>query len=501
MKIKKCTIHKLNKIIKNREIICFGAGNALKSLCSNYRYFYFEKYIKYIVDNDQNKVGNIMNLNGKDVIIHSYDYLTKNIKSNDVILISNKYYSDEIAKQLMMSEKLKNVECYFYPNEKRGIASFFQWFAKKFPLSNTLLFQGPGDFYENSYAIRDYLVSAGLMKKYKLVWIVNSDIKCKDTTKEKYIVRNCLKYSTSIKEILKYVYYFSTAKYIFYESAPIPKYRDEQKLVFLGHGAYSLKKSKGIIVTSRMVDYVLCPSEKCIAGVCDQTRAFEDQIFICGCPRNDILFSKNRVIDKVVSVDKNQKIIIWMPTMRQASWSERKDSERIFAHGLPLLEGKEDFEQLNNLLGELNMILVVKPHPFQRLSVYDLNQYDNIKFVLSQTLLDKNINLYELMKDTDALISDYSSVSFDYMLLNKPIAYAIDDMKEYKLGFAMDNPLEFMPGHHLLTKNDLFNFISDIANTEDRYKEKRKEICDFVHKYQDGENSKRVIEFLGIGSE
>ena len=60
--------------------------------------------------------------------------------------------------------------------------------------------------------------------------------------------------------------------------------------------------------------------------------------------------------------------------------------------------------------------------------------------------------MYVLLRNADALITDYSSAYFDYMLLNRPIAFTVEDIEEYrkKRGFVFDNPFEYMPVRRLI---------------------------------------------------
>lgn len=497
MKTKKCSVYYFKRILKRKRIICYGAGQAFISFCNNYQHFGLIDNLKYVVDNNPQKQNGTLDILGKQIIVRSYKYLLTHISEEDVIFITNRKYADEISTQIEKEPILKDIPSYFIPEEISWVNKIMWGISSVLPLRNTLVFQGPDEFCDNGYAIRDHMIRTGIGKKYKFVWNVDSTSDFQNSKNQIYIKRNGYKYSDSIMDRWRYIYYFSTAKYIFYESAPLKKVRRKQNLVFLGHGAFSLKKSQGIIVTSQDVDYVICPSENCVEGICEQTRSSPEQMLICGCPRNDILFSTKSVIERVLGKREHTKVIVWMPTLRQSNWSERKDSKKIYPFGIPLISNCEELQQLQRLLKKHSICLLIKPHPFQDISRFgNINTTNEIKIVVNNELKQKKIDLYDILKDTDALISDYSSVSFDYMLLDKPIAYTIDDMDEYSLGFAMDNPLEFMPGHHLKTYDDLIQFICDFEN--DVYRDKRNKICDFIHKYRDGNNTKRLLKKIGV---
>ena len=104
------------------------------------------------------------------------------------------------------------------------------------------------------------------------------------------------------------------------------------------------------------------------------------------------------------------------------------------------------------------------------------------------------------MAQSDALIADYSSVYLHYLLLNRPIGFALSDIKEYgdTRGFVFENPLDYIPGKKLYSKEDLLKFLDDIACGKDRYAEERERVCNLVHQYQDGKNCERLLKIAGI---
>ena len=102
------------------------------------------------------------------------------------------------------------------------------------------------------------------------------------------------------------------------------------------------------------------------------------------------------------------------------------------------------------------------------------------------------------MKDVDALISDYSSAAYDFMHADKPIAYTLDDAEDYKLGFLFENPLDYMPGHIVYNQEEFMDFIKDVIDGKDPYKEERRRISDLFYAYHDKNGSKRLAEYMGL---
>ena len=247
------------------------------------------------------------------------------------------------------------------------------------------------------------------------------------------------------------------------------------------------------------VDYFLSLSPFFDDKLSELCNLDKNQIIHLGFPRNDDLFSKNVHLNKILKNKKYSKIIMWLPTYRQR---ENKLSnltmDNTFDLGIPIIYNTENLQILNNLLKELDVLLVLKPHPAQDLSVINAGKLSNFIILTDDNLKKSNINLYEFLSQTDALITDYSSVYYDYLLTDKPIAITTDDFEEYKKVFniVFDNPFEVIKGEYIKDFNDLLLFIQNVASENDVAIEERIKAKNKFHKFQDKFSSKRVYEFL-----
>ena len=108
------------------------------------------------------------------------------------------------------------------------------------------------------------------------------------------------------------------------------------------------------------------------------------------------------------------------------------------------------------------------------------------------------VKLYEILSDTDALITDYSSIYYDYLLLDKPIGVTLDDFEEYtkKNGFPFENVLDILKGEYIYNKNDLIKFIKNVNQGIDEKRADRQVINNLVNKYQKGNYSEFVLNYL-----
>lgn len=108
------------------------------------------------------------------------------------------------------------------------------------------------------------------------------------------------------------------------------------------------------------------------------------------------------------------------------------------------------------------------------------------------------VDLYEVLSATDILITDYSSVYFDYLLLDKPIIFATPDLKEYQeeRGFCLEPFEEWTPGPKVVTQEQLQSAIRNCNKEKDQYYQARRKVRNNVHQYIDGNSSVRVWNFI-----
>lgn len=163
------------------------------------------------------------------------------------------------------------------------------------------------------------------------------------------------------------------------------------------------------------------------------------KVIICGYPRCDI-FTTDQIRNIYTSIEvdsmekimlgkeKNQKIILYMPTFR--------DSEIKFFDTVCLKE-------LQLYLMENNYLLCVKLHCKSKLNERFIElESSNIHIISSEA------DPYCYIGSSDLLITDYSSIYFDYLLSGKPILFFYYDYEEYishsrELYFSYE---EFTPG-------------------------------------------------------
>lgn len=189
------------------------------------------------------------------------------------------------------------------------------------------------------------------------------------------------------------------------------------------------------------IDMIVAPGEMARARYLTAFRGPPERIRVLGTPRFDVILG-GPSYDRVVGGDLRQRlglraddyVVLWLPT-----WREDGD-----AAWLPPLRA----EDLARALDGTQAVIVVKPHPFSDAQVFAERLPRHPRFRL---LGDADVDANALLRVGDALITDYSSVAFDYALLDRPMHFLLPDLDRYRGGEGLYEPMEQLTGglHHL----------------------------------------------------
>mgnify|MGYP001039481408 CR=1 FL=1 len=224
---------------------------------------------------------------------------------------------------------------------------------------------------------------------------------------------------------------------------------------------------------------------------------------ITGMPRNDLLLNSvnddRKILANLFSLDtSNEKIAFFMPTYRKVMFNGRQDTSLVRNN----LFGLENFsyEDLNIFLKKNNIELFIKLHPIEEIMYQDqgIGDFEHLHIITDAILSENNLDLYEIIGVSDMLLTDYSSVFFDYLLLNKPLIFLPVDKQEYSenRGFILTDYNQWTPGPKVYNQQDLQdNMLQNLRNPE-LYKSEREGIRDKVHQYTTNDSSERVWQFI-----
>ena len=286
--------------------------------------------------------------------------------------------------------------------------------------------------------------------------------------------------------------------------APLVK-RKEQKVIYLSHG-WGYKAAKGGCTANDRTHYDMITVTGPIPakGMSEYWQEPEERAIITGYPRLDYFFQSNiserKKVNRRWHFDQYKRVIFWMPTFRKSNNETLSEDYIENQTGLPIFETKNSLQQFSHFLKARNVLLVFKLHHLQaELPVFQTH-FDNILLVRDEDLLDMGVQLYQFISMADAMISDYSSISIDFMLKDKPIIFTLDDYKEYdkSRGLFPKNAIDYMKGYHVYNQKELEESISEIIDGADKYKEERHAVLKDYHKFTDGNSARRVMDAVEL---
>jgi CDP-glycerol glycerophosphotransferase (TagB/SpsB family) len=203
-----------------------------------------------------------------------------------------------------------------------------------------------------------------------------------------------------------------------------------------------------------------------------------DKVQALGSPRTDLLFDekkKEAMRSKVLAKHpelQGKQVILYAPTFRDIPGIPRSD----FAPRI-------DFAKLSAAMRE-NQVFALCPHPVMTKQIVPAG-YDNILEIRDCTTM-------EMMMVSDLMITDYSSVIFEYALLKKPIVFYCYDYDDYDRDFYLDYE-EDLPGELFKQQDELEAYLQKGVFKPDE-REAR-----FVEKYMsacDGHSTQRIARAI-----
>lgn len=219
---------------------------------------------------------------------------------------------------------------------------------------------------------------------------------------------------------------------------------------------------------------------------------------VTGMPRNDFLFNSDgrKKLTSLCRQDfREKKILFYMPTFRKTPFGEENGVSNLF--------GFENFDvfSFDTFLFEHNLHLILKLHPLEEgLVARDIieKKLRNITLITEKQLKKEDMEFYETLNAADLLITDYSSVYFDYLLLDRPLIFVPVDLEEYieTRGLLLEPYDAWTPGPKCLDQAHLEREIVRNLTHPEAYTQERKALSRIVHRYRDGNASDRVWRLI-----
>ena len=368
---------------------------------------------------------------------------------------------------------------------------YYNYFTKMPVLQKTILFE---TFFGKSYSDSPKYIYEYINEHYKgqfrCVWSVDNF-----GVQVPYHAKRVKRYS------IAYMYYLARAKYQVFNVRQPLGYRKQEDCVFLEcwHGTplkrlvFDQEEVMGADpkYKSRFYkhmldwDYLISPNEFSTEKFQTAFRIEKDRIETCGYPRNDILYTKNNEaeISKLkerLGIPKDKKVILYAPTWRDDDYVES---------GKYNFKLKLDLAEMRKRLSD-EYVVVLRMH-YYIASNMDISEFEGFAFDESSYN-----DISELYLISDILITDYSSVFFDYGNLKRPVLFFTYDLEKYRdmlRGFYLDIEKD-VPGPLLYTSDEVIDAIEHIDEISEQYKERYEIFYDRFCSVDDGHASQRICE-------
>lgn len=326
-----------------------------------------------------------------------------------------------------------------------------------------------------------------LSDKYQFSYITKKDV---NGIKGKGIIKNFIPFF-----IVK-SYHLATSNYVLLDDAFIPlaylKFRKGVKVIQLWHGTGTIKKFGQDVNTGKLkeleykvnqnITHLIVNSYKIIDQYSGAFGVEKSKVYPLGLPRTDTLFRKEKLENEVNMFYikypelKDKKIILYAPTFRDLE----TDNPKIHLDYSKLLEGISK-----------DWILMLKLHPFVA-NAFHLSEEE--KNICKGRLYDFSFypDLNTLMGVSSVLVTDYSSIIFEYCLQNKPMIFYTYDLAEFSdqgRGFYESYDI-FVPGPIAHTTKDLTQILNKNTYDMERITKFREDNFDYL----DGQSTKRLVE-------
>lgn len=234
-------------------------------------------------------------------------------------------------------------------------------------------------------------------------------------------------------------------------------------------------------------DYLISPSPYA-SKVFRSAFRYDQKILEVGYPRNDIFYKPEkdiiaRKVKNKLHLPKDKKIILYAPTFRDHQTNGK--NKFTFDLQMNLERMKEELGDEYIILLRLHVVIQTRLKLDENIRdfAYDVSNYPDIQ---------------ELMLIADILITDYSSVMFDFANTNRPMIFFTYDLEEYRdriRGFYLDFEKE-APGPFVFNTEEIIQSIKNIDKIKEQYKEKYRLFQENYCPLEDGKASKRVVDLV-----
>ena len=272
------------------------------------------------------------------------------------------------------------------------------------------------------------------------------------------------------------------------EPWPIAQYekRENQKIVFLQHGVTNKNMSSVYGKWKRPADMVIATSRDESTWMQKTLGYNAEEIKIAGFPRFDLLNKRGK------------RVILLIPTWRSQLGYVSYSNRSKYQYGFMYSEYYKHYqslitnEHLLELLDRYDMHLYFYPH-YEMQPFLHLFQSNCRRIIMCDI---NKVSVHELLNETSIMITDFSSVVFDYGYVNKPIIHYHFDAKEVLTGILRDSYFSFEEngfGPIAFTEDEVIHNLEDYFTGTFDIDGKYRKRSESFFQYRDSNNCKRVF--------
>ena len=200
-------------------------------------------------------------------------------------------------------------------------------------------------------------------------------------------------------------------------------------------------------------DYLVYPNDYMMEKMLESyniDNLFKGEILCAGYPRNSVFFNENSDIKEKIGFA-NKEVFVYMPTWKVENVGAKMQES--------LEEMKKTLLKIDALLSS-NQVMLLKLHPMVRAAA-DVSGYKHIK------AFPEGFEPYEVLSCCDALITDYSSVFFDFASSKKKIVLFTPDKEQYDSSRGFYFPLSELPFTNTATPEELVDALNAPKDYDD----------------------------------
>ena len=410
-------------------------------------------------------------------------------KKNQIIVRNNSkklhYKLEKQYTKVLKNNNLKKLIIY------RWIKFFLYYLIKK---DIWLVMDRPDKAGDNGEAFFKYLQTIN-NKKIKSYFVINKD--SEDYNKMKKIGK-VVKYGSKKYKILfllsSKIISSQASDYIINAFGKNHKYMKDLygfDFIFLQHGITKDDISTWLNKASKKIDLFIT------AGIPEYQSIINGNYYYDSSIVKLTGFSRH---DNLVHMNKKTKQIAIVPTWRKSipNCIDVKTDKSIYNDNF---NQTEFFKFYNTLINDERLINIMKHYEYTGIFCLHPLFVEQYKHFKENDIIKVNkgyVNYQELFATNDLLVTDYSSLFFDFGYLNKPIVYCHFDKKEFFEGHSYDEGYfsyendGFGPVSYDLnsTINEIIKMIQEDCKLDDKYKQR----IDAFYPLDRGNNSKKIYE-------